>query len=106
MKPRYLGPLIVVSCNKGGAYIICELDGSVLHCPIAAFQVLPYLARKSIELPDGFIDIDTQCLRQIEDMDLPEEQDYIEVQDEEQEHDEDEPAIEAEQPDTDEEDFE
>ena len=105
MKPRYLGPLIVVSRNKGGASIICELDGSVLHRPIAAFRVLPYLARKSIELPDGFIDIDTQRLRQMEDMDLPEEQDYIEIEDEEQEPDEDEPAIEEEQPDTDEEDF-
>ena len=105
MKPRYLGPLIVVSRNKGGAYIICELDGSVLHRPIAAFRVLPYLARKSIELPDGFIDIDTQRLRQMEDMDLPEERDYIEIEDEEQEPDEDEPAIEEDQPDTDEEDF-
>ena len=37
MKPRYLGPLIVVSRNKGGAYILCELDGTVLHRPIAAY---------------------------------------------------------------------
>ena len=57
MKPRYLGPLIVVSRNKGGAYILCELDGSVLQNPIAQFRVLPYFARKSIFLPEGFIDI-------------------------------------------------
>jgi hypothetical protein len=78
MKPRYLGPLIVISRNKGRAYIICELDGSVLHCPVAAFRLLPYLARKSIDLPDNFININTQRLRQMEDMELPEEGDFIE----------------------------
>ena len=37
IRARYLGPLVVVSCNKGGAYIICELNGSVFDRPIAAF---------------------------------------------------------------------
>src|SRR5277367_2332165 len=50
MKPRYLGPLIIVARNKGGTYIVCELDGSVLHYPIAAIHLIPYLARKSIQL--------------------------------------------------------
>ena len=62
MKPRYLRLLIVISHNKGGAYIICELDGSILHRPVAAFRLLPYLARKSIKLQDDFIDIDTKRL--------------------------------------------
>jgi len=66
MRPRYLGPLIIVSCNYGGTYIICELDGSVLHRPIAAFCVIPYFARKSIPLPDNFIDVDAARLRQME----------------------------------------
>jgi hypothetical protein len=33
MRARYIGPLIVVSCNYGGAYILTELDGTVLHRP-------------------------------------------------------------------------
>jgi hypothetical protein len=36
MHARYIGPLIVVSHNYGGAYILSELDGTVLHRPIAA----------------------------------------------------------------------
>ena len=31
MQPRYLGLLVVISHNRGGAYILCELDDSVLH---------------------------------------------------------------------------
>jgi hypothetical protein len=37
MRARYLGPLVVVSRNKGGAYIISELNGSVFDRPVAAF---------------------------------------------------------------------
>jgi hypothetical protein len=66
MRPRYLGPLVVVSRNFGGAYILCELDGTVLHRPIAAFRVIRYFARKSIDIPDELIDIDTRRLREME----------------------------------------
>jgi hypothetical protein len=69
MKPRYLGPLIVVGRNYGGAYILCELDGSVLHRPVAAFRVIPYLARKSIPLPPNFLDISEERMRQLEETD-------------------------------------
>ena len=64
MRPRYVGPLIVLSQNYGGAYILCELNGTVLHRPIGAFRVIPYFPRKSINLPDDFIDIDTARLRE------------------------------------------
>lgn len=57
MRPRYLGPLIVVARNHGGAYVLCELDGAVMDRPIAAFHVIPYFPRHSIPLPDNFEDI-------------------------------------------------
>src|SRR6202041_1665716 len=66
MRVRYMGPLIVVSCNHGGAYIICELDGTVFHRPIAAFRIIPYFARKKLVLPKHFLDIDTARLRELE----------------------------------------
>ena len=51
MRARYLGPLIVISRNKGTAYILAELDGSLLDRPIAAFRVIPYFQRTHIDLP-------------------------------------------------------
>jgi hypothetical protein len=66
MRPRYLGPLIVISRNFGGAYILCELDGSVFHRPIAAFRVVPYFARSSIMFPSRFLDIPAQRLSELE----------------------------------------
>ena len=72
MRPRYIGPLIIILCNKGGAYIICELNGSVFDRPVAAFRVVPYSARKSISLPnlDNFLDIPTQRLQDMESSDV------------------------------------
>src|SRR5215470_4576975 len=60
MRPRYTGPLVVLARNYGGAYIICELDGSVFHRPVAAFRLLPYKARKSIPLSQEVLDIDEE----------------------------------------------
>jgi hypothetical protein len=66
MRARYIGPLIVVSCNYGSAYILSELDGTVLHRPIAAFCLLPYFARESIPLPPDIIDINDTHLHEME----------------------------------------
>ena len=59
MCARYIGPLIVISRNKGGVYIISELNGSVFDRPIAAFHVIPYFAQQRIDIPplDELIDI-------------------------------------------------
>ena len=68
MRARYLGPCIIISRNKGGAYIISELDGSVFDRPVAAFRVVPYFARTTIALPplDTLIDISSARLAQME----------------------------------------
>ncbi|KAI0037569.1 hypothetical protein FA95DRAFT_1467677, partial [Auriscalpium vulgare] len=67
MRPRYLGPLVVISRNCGGAYILAELDGSVLDRPIAAFRVIPYFARREpIPIDLSQVDIDTHRLRELE----------------------------------------
>ena len=72
MKLRYLGPLIMVSRTQRGAYIVCTLDGAVLHNPIVQFCVIPYLARKSIFLPEGFTDIGKTRLDEMEEQDVVE----------------------------------
>jgi hypothetical protein len=71
--------LIVVSRNYGGAYILSESDGTVLHRPIAAFHLLSYFACKSIPLPPDIIDIDNTHLQEMEhslDTDGDEEDNY------------------------------
>ena len=69
MRARYLSPVIVISQNKGGAYIVSELDGSVFDHPIAAFRVIPYFARQCINIPplDELLDISARRLRELED---------------------------------------
>jgi hypothetical protein len=66
MRPRYLSPLVVIAHNFGGMYILCELDGSVLHHPVATFRLLPYLSRKLIPLPPNVFDIDDKHLDELQ----------------------------------------
>ena len=68
MCARYLGPLIVISQNRGGTYIIAELDGSVLDCPVATFQVILYFTHHWIDIPplNELIDISMHRLHELE----------------------------------------
>ncbi|THH17641.1 hypothetical protein EW146_g3210 [Bondarzewia mesenterica] len=58
----------VIEKNCGGAYILCELNGSVYDCPITAFWVIPYFAHQLIPLPDldKLLDISVQHLQELE----------------------------------------
>ena len=42
-KPSYLGPYKVIRQTQGSSYVLTELDGTELSCPIAAFRVIPYI---------------------------------------------------------------
>jgi len=83
MKPRYNGPMVVVAENKGGSYIVAELTGAVFQQKVAKFRVIPYFARKNIELPEGimkFIDADEETLEKIRsqpDEEVPVGRDYL-----------------------------
>jgi hypothetical protein len=45
MKPRYLGPMVVVHRTKGGSYMLAELDGAISKLRFATFCVIPYYPR-------------------------------------------------------------
>jgi len=83
MRPRYFGPMVVVSRNRGGAYIICDLDGTLAHAPIAAFRIVPYFAREHLDLPDleQHIDVSADRLRELEDTTVA-DPDYPEIAEE------------------------
>ncbi|VDC04372.1 unnamed protein product [Peniophora sp. CBMAI 1063] len=49
-KPRYIGPYRVVRRNQGGAYILSELDGTVIFTKFAAARVVPYIARDPLTI--------------------------------------------------------
>lgn len=66
MCPQYLGLLMVVSRNWGGVYILCKLDGSVLHWPVVAFQLISYVVQEQIPLPLSALNINTAKLWELE----------------------------------------
>ena len=60
--------MVVVARNKGGSYIVAEMSGAVWQLKIAKFRVIPYFARKKIDLLEGImaiIDTDKEGLARI-----------------------------------------
>ena len=51
MKPRYLGPMMVLHQTTGGSYLLAELDGAISKLWYAAFQLLSYYPRTKISIP-------------------------------------------------------
>lgn len=92
MRARYFGPLVFISRNRGGALLLCELDGTLLDRPTAAFRVVPYFARKKIVLPDleRFIDVPIARLRELEDSTFIDPDDILGPLDEDNDSDHDE----------------
>ena len=72
MCTRYLGPLIVLARNKGGAYILAELDGSVFDRPAAVFCVIPYFVHTRISLPPlhELLDISNRRFQELKDSEV------------------------------------
>lgn len=83
MRARYLGPLVVIARNRGRAYILCELNSSVLNRPVAAFRLVPYLARTTIALSQTFADITPGRLKAMDEYTVVED---VELTDDEDEH--------------------
>ena len=67
--------MIVLARNKGEAYILCELDGSVLKNTVGAFRLVPYFPRRRIDFPDRAMDISMEELREMELRDVMGEED-------------------------------
>jgi hypothetical protein len=83
MRARYLGPVIVVSRNRGGAYILAELNGTLFDRPTAAFRVIPYFARASIPLPrlEDLLDVSRARLQELENTTVADFEDAFDVED-------------------------
>lgn len=68
MDARYLGPMIVIRRTMGGAYLVAEMNGAMCHDRIAAFRVIPYEARHSIQIPTNIhklIDLSKEALNEL-----------------------------------------
>jgi hypothetical protein len=78
MLARWNGPYIVITRKDGGAYLVAEMDGSVLKDKIAAFRLIPYFARRQLSLPDkldSIIDQTQENLRKM--LETPEDEPAI-----------------------------
>jgi hypothetical protein len=65
---QWFGPCIVIRPVAGGAYICTEMNGTVIGERIARDRVVPYFARRKMQLPENledWIDVSRTSLREI-----------------------------------------
>ncbi|KIM37969.1 hypothetical protein M413DRAFT_30616 [Hebeloma cylindrosporum] len=66
MKPRFLGPMVVIRKTKGGSYILEELDGALSKLRFAVFRLIPYLARDICSVPvTKLVDVSQEELEEL-----------------------------------------
>jgi len=70
VKPHYCGPMVVVRCNRNGAYCLAELDGVVSRLRYMAFRLIPYHVRSPSYIPVTHV-IDCDDLASVIADDLP-----------------------------------
>jgi hypothetical protein len=66
---KWFGPCIVLRQTASGAYICAEMSGYVLGERIAREHVIPYFARRKIEVPEkleDWVDISRDAIRKLE----------------------------------------
>ena len=51
------GTIYSIARKDGGAYIVAEMDGSLLKDKVDAFRLIPYFARRHIKLPENIEDV-------------------------------------------------
>lgn len=51
VRPRYLGPMVVIRRTEGGSYRLAGLDGAVSRLRYAAFRLIPYHCRIPTSIP-------------------------------------------------------
>jgi hypothetical protein len=65
MKPKYMGPMVVLRRTTSGSYMLAELDGVVSNLRFAAFPLVPYHTRTNFTIPQYFTEYDDEELDSI-----------------------------------------
>lgn len=74
MKPRYIGPMVVVRQTKSGSYILSEVTGAIAEHRFAAYRLYPYMRRNEITIAvTTLVGKSTKQLDDMADDDTPDE---------------------------------
>ena len=89
-KVRYSGPMVVLQRNRGGAYILAELDGTLANTRCAAFRVIPYRDRGEFVFDvEGIIEKSAALLKKLAETNESDEPDVNEDRPDEEDGEDD-----------------